>query len=250
VCRRRSFKAQVTSGTVRVVDLTQAATWHRQAAALVAAADRAGVGTGQLPAVQQRLLVQRARLAEAVAAAGPPSPTLEPTPAEIAAAMPGLGDLSPHAVGAALAAAEATIDAADSALAVERRPAPQPPPAPAGPSGGTAVAVRKRRNITTWPPSTRNAIVYGGYAAAVLITQFVLFTAFNEEQLPFLAPCCLVVLPAFSWAAGYATCGIAFAGGRDGPKVNRTPRLGLVVNLIPDLLLCAGLGVLFVAHQL
>jgi hypothetical protein len=91
-------------------------------------------------------------------------------------------------------------------------------------------------------------IVYGGYAAAVVATQFVLFTLFNEEQLPFLAPCCLIVLPAFSWVAGYATVGLAF-GGR-GTKVDRTPRLGLLVNLIPDLLLCAGLGVLFVAQRL
>jgi hypothetical protein len=233
------------------VDLSQAATWHRQAAALVAAADRVGVGSAQLPPVQQRLLLQRARLAEAVAVAGPPAPTLEPSAADIAAAMPALGDLSAGAVTAALAAAEATIDAAESVLA-SSRPVPQAPPAePAASSGATALAVRsRRRNITTWPANTRNAVVYGGYAAAVAITQFVLFTVFNEEQLPLLAPCCLVVLPAFSWAAGYATCGIAFGGGRGGPKVDRTPRLGLVINLIPDLLLCAGLGVLFVARQL
>jgi hypothetical protein len=230
------------------VDLTQAATWHRQAAALVAAADRVGVGSAHLPAVQQRLLLQRARLAEAVAAAGPPAPTLEPTAADIAAAMPALGDLSPDAVTAALAAAEATLDAAESVLASSRRGHPPPP---AAPSGGTTLAVRsRRRNITTWPANSRNAVVYGGYAAAVVVTQFILFTVFNEEQLPLLAPCCLVVLPAFSWAAGYATCGIAFGAGRGGPKVDRTPRLGLVINLIPDLLLCAGVGVLFVARQL
>jgi hypothetical protein len=252
----RSTGPRLTSGTVPVVDLTQAAAWHREAAALVAAAHRAGVGTAQLPAVQQRMLQQRARLAEAVAAAGPPAPALEPTPGDIAAAMPALGDLSPAAVGAALAAAEATLDAADSVLTADRRPVAQPaavarPLAPPPATAGTAAVPRSgRRNITTWPPGTRNAIIYGGYAAAVLVTQFVLFTVFNEEQLPLLAPCCLVVLPAFSWAAGYATVGIAFAGGRDGPKVNRTPRVGLLVNLIPDVLLVAILGVLFVARQL
>jgi len=248
----------LASGTVPVVELTQAAMWHRQAAALVAAADRVGVGTGELPVVQQRLLVQRARLAEAIAAAGPPAPTLEPTPADIAAAMPALGDLSPEEVTAALAAAEATLDAADSVLVSQRRPVPQPPPpaavpviAPAAsPPVTAAVAVRKRRDVTNWPATTRNALVYGGYAAAVLVTQFILFTLFDETELPKLAPCCLVVLPAFSWAAGWATIGLAFPGGPTGPKVNRTPRLGLLINLIPNALLCAGVGVLFVVHQI
>ena len=258
------MSADRASGRLRyrsVVELTQAAMWHRQAAALVAAADRVGVGTGELPAVQQRLLVQRARLAEAVAAAGPPAPTLEPTSADIAAAMPALGDLSPEAVIAALAAAEATLDAADSVLAAQRRPVPQPPPpaavpvfvpaaTPPTPPATAAVAVRNRRDVTNWPPSTRNAIIYGGYAAAVLITQFILFTLFDETQLPKLAPCCLVVLPAFSWAAGWATIGLAFSGGPGDPKVNRTPRLGLLINLIPNALLCAGVGVLFVVHQM
>ena len=111
--------------------------------------------------------------------------------------------------------------------------------------------MRNRRDVTNWPPSTRNALVYGGYALAVVITQFILFTLFDETELPKLAPCCLVVLPAFSWAAGWATIGLAFGGGGPAdPKVNRTPRLGLLVNLIPNALLCAGVGVLFVVHQL
>jgi len=248
----------VASGSVPVVELAQAAMWHRQAAALVAAADRVGVGTGELPAVQQRLLVQRARLAEAVAAAGPPAPTLEPTAADVAAAMPALGDLSPEAVTAALAAAEATLDAADSVLASERRPVPQPTPpaaapvvAPAAsPPPASAVAVRDRRDVTNWPVTTRNALIYGGYAVAVVVTQFILFTLFDETDLPKLAPCCLVVLPAFSWAAGWATIGLAFSGGPTGPKVDRTPRLGVMINLIPNALLCAGVGVLFVVHQI
>jgi hypothetical protein len=113
-----------------------------------------------------------------------------------------------------------------------------------------AVAVRNRRDVTNWPATTRNALVYGGYAAAVLVTQFILFTLFDETELPKLAPCCLVVLPAFSWAAGWATIGLAFPGGPTGPKVNRTPRLGLLINLIPNALLCAGVGVLFVVHQI
>jgi hypothetical protein len=245
------------------VELTQAAMWHRQAAALVAAADRVGVGTSELPAVQQRLLVQRARLAEAVAVAGPPVPMLEPTAADVAAAMPALGDLSSEAVTAALAAADATLDAADAALnavAAQRRPAPPPPAAPAapvatpaavaGPPGAATTATRNRRDVANWPVNTRNALVYGGYAAAVVVTQLILFTLFDETQLPKLAPCCLVVLPAFSWAAGWATIGIAFGAGGGGPTVDRTPRLGLLVNLIPNVLLCAGVGVLFAVHQL
>src|SRR5882757_2666702 len=82
-----------------VVELTQAATWHRQVAALAAAAQRAGVADDQLPAVRARLLTQQARFAEAAGRTGVALPALAPTPTEIASAAPALGDLSPATVG-------------------------------------------------------------------------------------------------------------------------------------------------------
>src|SRR5215470_11058788 len=77
-----------------VVDLEQAAVWHRQIAALVAAADRAGVASDGLPAVRARLAAQVVEFTRAASMAGTPLPALQPTAAEIAAVTPALGDLS------------------------------------------------------------------------------------------------------------------------------------------------------------
>ena len=49
------------------IDLAQAAAWHRQVSAMVAAADRAGVAGAQLPAIQSRLATQASVLAETAA---------------------------------------------------------------------------------------------------------------------------------------------------------------------------------------
>jgi hypothetical protein len=270
-----------------VAGLTQAAMYHRQAAALADAADRVGVAESELPAIRLRLLQQRALFADVLIGTDTPIPDLLPTPAEIAAAMPGLGDLSAPAVAAALASVVASLDAADAALGVAPRtsvqpvaqppvaagaqPAalpttapgpthqvPHPPPAPvvppartgpAAPPAGSPPPASPGSGVNRWRPGARNALVYGGYALTVTVMQAVLFTVVDERTLPLLAPCCLFVMPAFAWAAGWFTVGLAFRGGRDGPKVNRTPRVGALVCLIPDLLLCAGLGVLFVADR-
>src|SRR5690606_20133 len=70
------------------------------------------------------LFAQQARFAEYAARTGAPLPALAPTPVEIAAAATALGDLSPAAVGQAMRSAHATLDAADSALAVPSRAVP------------------------------------------------------------------------------------------------------------------------------
>jgi hypothetical protein len=228
------------------VDLARAAAWHRQVAALAAAADRAGVAADQLPALQARLEAQRAGLAQAAERVRSPLPALTPTPTEIAAAGAGFGDLSEAAVTQAIRSANQTLDAADREL-TGGRPASQRQPTPPPVESLTRVAVR-------------NGLVYGGFAASVLIIQIVLFIAADEAStLPTLAPVCLVGLPAFAWLGGWLTIGAAFrpaAGGRPpaeggppaGGKVNRTPRLGVAICLMPNALLCAALGVLFVAR--
>jgi hypothetical protein len=262
------------------VDLARAAAWHRQVAALAAAADRAGVATAQLPALLARLQAQQAGLAQAAERARTPLPGLTPTPTEIAAAGANFGDLSDAAIDRALHAANQTLDAADAELTDHRSPpatpsAPGPlatppapgPPAPVPPSGpptpGTAPRtatappgwpVRPGPPPAPEPPegltrvAGRNGLVYGGFAMSVLIIQVVLFVVADEAStLPMLAPVCLLVLPAFAWLGGWLTIGAAFRAPAGG-KVNRTPRLGAVICLMPNALLCAALGVLFAAR--
>jgi hypothetical protein len=267
-----------------VAGLAQALMWHRQAAALALAADRVGVGADQLPTIQARLAAQRSALTAAAAASGSPNPELTPTSTEVAAAMPALGDLSTEAVGQALQALIDTLDAADAALTGSPSPgrpisssetisgtnpptpvaappvAPPtvrgfpkpPPPAPGVPPPQVApqsAVPASGPNITGWSAGPRNALVYGGYSLSVLVVQVVLLATLDEERtLPLLAPFCLLVLPAMAWFAGWLTIGAAFRPLPGEPAVKRTPRLGVLVCLLPNLALCAVLGALFIVR--
>ena len=71
-----------------------------------------------------------------------------------------------------------------------------------------------------------------------------LFLVFNETELPKLGWLCLIVLPAFSWLAGYLTITLAFPAGPNG-KVVSTPRLGAVINLLPMVLMVVFVVILF-----
>jgi hypothetical protein len=247
------------------VDLARAAAWHRQVAALAAAADRAGVAADQLPALQARLRAQQDGLARAAQRARTSLPALTPTPAEIAAAGAGFGDLSEAAIAHAMRTADQTLDAADAELGQRRQaPAPAPqqgPPAPAPqqvppapPTQPTPPQPAQAAPGPMGPPESltrvavRNGLVYGGFAATVLVVQIVLFIVADEAStLPTLAPVCLIGLPAFAWLGGWLTVGAAFRPPVGG-KLNRTPRLGAVICLMPNALLCAALGVLFIAR--
>lgn len=163
-----------------VVDLAQAAMWHRQVAALVAAADRAGVAGVDLPALKARLLAQQQRFSEAAARAGGTSPTLAPTPTEVAAAAPALGDLSPTAVTDAIRTISVTLDAVDAVLtplaapppaavlpaSTPTQPAPstQPAPPPAAPMWPPHTA--SSHTLPASPPAPAQAGATPGYAPA------------------------------------------------------------------------------------
>jgi hypothetical protein len=278
------------------VDLARAAAWHRQVAALAAAADRAGLAGAELPAIQARLLAQQSGIAQAAARARTSIPELVPTPAEISAAGAGFGDLSDAAIDQAIRGAIQTLDATDAELKLrpvlapgqsqtpgQSQPGQSPPghsrtpgqsqtlgrgqvPSPSQPSNpsqapGQGMAPRQGHPPSqgqTPPPyqlpesasrvAVRNGLVYGGFAATVLVIQIALFFLGDEATtLPVLAPVCLVGLPAFAWLGGWLTVGAAFRSG-PGTKVNRTPRLGAVICLMPNALLCAALGVLFLAR--
>jgi hypothetical protein len=95
----------------------------------------------------------------------------------------------------------------------------------------------------------RNAAVYGAYSAVVVTVQVVLFVLLDEVRLPAAAPLCLLVLPALAWLAGFLTIGILFPTA-PGEAPKRTPRLGVVVCLIPNVLLLGGVVFLFALDTL
>lgn len=288
-------------------ELTQAATWHRQVAAMVEAADRAGVAIAELPALRASLLAQSIVLSQAAARLGVPLPALVPTPSEVATAGANLGDLSAHAVAGAVRTMTGTLDAVDRALdpgtapaapppaltvpfapPVERpglsqpppTPAPPPPPAPPptpGPPPPQGVPGQLAWEDPVWPAAApaplaaspepspapqavptpdaprgeglRHAAIYGAYAFVVMIAQIVLFLVLDETSgLPLFAPLCLFVFPALAWGAGYLSIAALNPTGPD-EEPHRSPKLGAVVCLIPNLLLCAIFGISFIASR-
>jgi hypothetical protein len=102
----------------------------------------------------------------------------------------------------------------------------------------------------------RNALIYAAFALGALGVQLGLLVLLDETALPLFAPLCLLGLPALAWAAGWLTIGLAFRPvGEGGPAseghgtpVHRSPRLGAVICLIPNLLLCCWLFALFLAR--
>jgi hypothetical protein len=98
----------------------------------------------------------------------------------------------------------------------------------------------------------RNALIYAAFAIVVLGLQLGLLATVDETALPVFAPLCLLGLPALAWAAGLFTIGLAFRSeseledDADAAPVRRSPRLGAVICLAPNLLLCCWLFALFV----
>mgnify|MGYP006976759088 CR=1 FL=1 len=244
---------------------------------MVEAADRAGVAPEQLPGLRQRIAAQAGRLTQAATQAGGPLPALVPTPAEVAIAAQAFGDLSAEAVARAVRTIDTTLTAVDATL--EGRtpgsdvsllvgaagsggtpgiPSQPSPSTPAGttPAGTTPAGTTPGAPADPTTPSDsarqpghrvglRNAAVYAAYAVPVLAVQAFLFLLLDEAaSLPMASPLCLLVLPALAFLAGYLTIGTLFPA-PPGEKVNRSPRLGIVICLIPDVLLCAG----FVAFE-
>jgi hypothetical protein len=253
--------------------LAQAVAWHRQVTAMATAADRAGVAGAELPALRQHLSAQAGRLTQAATQLGAALPALVPTPAEVAAAGQSLGDLSPSAIAAAVSTMHATLAAVDSALdpdvgtasaAALQYPVIAPPhpavvaplvaplvaqpPAPGvaqlpGPAGTPGAPAQGLSRLGRYGVGPRNAAVYGAYSAVVIAVQVVLFLLLDEVRLPAAAPVCLLVLPALAWLAGYVTISAAFPA-PPGQSPNRTPRLGVLVCLLPNALLVAAVVVL------
>jgi hypothetical protein len=219
---------------------------HRRVAALATAASRAGVEHPELSRVNERLTRQQTLFAQAWVATGMPSPRLTPTPEEVAAAGAALGDLSADAVDAAARTMASTLDEVDAALAPAAQPpaAPaQPPAAPARPTAappavpaGPATAGPAPAGPGGWPVRRRNGLIYGCFALGVFIVH--LATALDEAH-PYLLVLSMLVLPIVAWIAAIVTIAILFRGSPGG--VSTTPKMGLLICLAPDLLLCCGL---------
>ena len=170
----------------------------------------------ELSAVRARLAPQYARLAQDLAV---PEQTLIPQQAdrEIAAQTVAGG---PARVLAALRQARGTADAADAAML----------------SGGGA------REAGPWRPWARNLLVYGPFAAAVLIVQIVLYLVAPRGSVPTYALLCGLSMPILAFGLGWVTIGFVYGGA--GEKVDRTPIVGAIACLTPVLLTCMGVGLL------
>ena len=187
----------------------------RRAASAASSEQAATVQAGQqeLTGVRARLAQQRMRLVQDF---GVPDADLMTQPGEqIAAARMVAG--GPAAALAALRQARGTADAADAAML---GPGPRIPPGP-------------------W---ARNLLIYGPFAAAVLIVQIVLYLVAPSGSLPTYALLCGLSMPALAFGLGWLTIGFVYGGGPQ--KVDRTPIVGAIACLTPVLLTCMGVGLL------
>jgi hypothetical protein len=168
----------------------------------------------ELAAVRARLAPQRAKLLDQ----GAPEAALQPSQADLASAAQSMAG-GPAAVLTALRQARATADAADATVLGTM------------PTAGADTAV--------W---LRNMIVYGPFAAVVLLVQIALY-ATADRDLPLYAVLCGLTMPAAAFGLGWLTIGVAFPAPPDG-RVERTPLVGLAVCLAPVVATCMGVGAL------
>jgi hypothetical protein len=186
----------------------------RRAASAAAGEQQATVAAArqELVAVRNRLAPQHARL---VRDFGVPEMDLTPQPGEIALATQAVAGGAAASL-AALRQARGTADAADAAIIG---------PAPA----------------RAWRPWARNLLIYGPFAATVLIVQIVLYLVAPQGSLSKYVLLCGLSLPVFAFGLGWATIGFVYS---EGGKVDRTPIVGAIACLTPVLLTCMGVGVL------
>ena len=65
-----------------------------------------------------------------------------------------------------------------------------------------------------WRPWARNLLVYGPFAAAVLIVQIVLYLVAPSGSLPTYALLCGLSMPVLAFGLGWLTIGFVYGGGR------------------------------------
>jgi hypothetical protein len=189
----------------------------RRAASTAAGEQQATVAAArqELAGVRARLEPQHARMVRDL---GVPEGELTPRPAELAQAAQAVAG-GPGGVLVALRQARGTADAADATIV----------------SGAPRAAA-------PWRPWARNLLVYGPFAAAVLIVQIILYLVAPQGSLPTYALLCGLSMPVLAFGLGWVTIGFVY-GGEPG-KLDRTPVVGVVTCLAPVLLTCMGVGLL------
>jgi hypothetical protein len=171
----------------------------------------------EVAAARARLAPQRSRLVHDL---GVTAADVVPRPAETATAEQAVAG-GPTAVLVALRQARGIADAADAAMLV-------PPGA------------------TPWTPWMRNLLVYGPFAAAVLIVQVVLYLVAASDSLPAYALLCGLMMPVLAFGLAWVTIGFVFD--ERGVAVDRTPVIGAVVCVAPVLVTCMGVGLLSIVR--
>ncbi|WP_089157607.1 hypothetical protein [Micromonospora sp. NBS 11-29] len=166
----------------------------------------------ELTAVRERLAPQQSRLREL----GVPAIALAPTPPEVTEAARSMAG-GPTAVLAALRSAGAWADAADDTLAARGLP-----------------------QLARWPARPRNLLVYGPLALVVPLLQLGLHAVAGAGPVTMLALVVGLPLPAVAFMLGWLAVGRFFRP-RPADRVDRTPRFGALVCLIPAVLTAAGL---------
>ena len=167
----------------------------------------------ELTAVRARLAPQQARMVRDL---GVPEGELRPRPDELESASLAVAG-GPAAVLASLQQARRTADAADA----------------------TIIGPAPTRALRPW---ARNLLIYGPFAAAVLIVQIVLYLVAPQGSVPTYALLCGLSMPVLAFGLGWVTIGFVYGGGPT--PVDRTPILGAVTCLTPVLLTCMGVGLL------
>lgn len=182
-----------------------------------AANSAAGEQQAAATAAQQELSAVRAQLvtqADLLTRLGVPEADLRPQPADAEVARHAVAG-GPAAALSALQQAHRTADTAD-ALVTGSQPT--------------------RR----WRPWARNLLIYGPFAATVLIVQIALYLVAPAGSVPTYALLCGLSMPVLAFGLGWVTIGFVYGGEPGG--VDRTPIVGAVTCLAPVLLTCMGVG--------
>ncbi|WFE37218.1 hypothetical protein [Micromonospora sp. WMMD998] len=184
-------------------------------AAATAAGEQARSVAGareELTTVRERLASQQSRLR----GLGVAPISLVPTPPEVTEAARSMAG-GPSAVLAALRSAGGWADAADDALAARGLP-----------------------RLARWPARPRNLLVYGPVAVVVPLLQLALYAVAGPGPVVVVALLVGLPLPAVAFMVGWLAVGRVFRP-RPTDRVDRTPRFGALVCLVPAVLAAAGL---------
>ncbi|MFU8873864.1 hypothetical protein [Micromonospora sp. SL4-19] len=186
----------------------------RRAAATAASEQARSVAAAreELTAVRERLASQQSRLREL----NVPAISLVPTPPEVTEAARSMA-AGPAAVLACLRSARGWADAADDTLAARGLP-----------------------RLARWRAVPRNLLVYGPLALVVPVVQLVLFLAAGAGPVSIVALVVGLPMPAVATMVGWLAVGRLFRP-RPEDRVDRTPRFGALVCLIPAVLATAGI---------